>query len=212
MRLVAIDRGDAVPTDISKMSALVFMGGPMSVNDPLPWIADELRLIRLAYDANVPMLGHCLGGQLIAKALGAEVRRNAVKEIGWHPVEQTDTSMWRKDLPPRFEVFHWHGETFDPPQGATPLLRSLWCEHQAFAIGNALALQCHIEMTPDMVKEWVELGQEELQPDTLSVQSPLFMTADLPARTAALHRVADVIYNGWLNRVRDDHARDDTHI
>lgn len=211
MRLVAIDRGDTVPADVNVASALVFMGGPMSVNDPLPWIADELRLIRLACDVNMPVLGHCLGGQLIAKALGAEVRRNAVKEIGWHPVEQTDASMWRKDLPHHFEVFHWHGETFDPPRGATPLLRSIWCEHQAFAIGNALALQCHIEMTPQMVKEWTEQGHDELQSDLPSVQSPQLMTADLPARTAALHRVADVIYHRWLNQVQNYHAHSGAH-
>lgn len=207
MRLIAVDRGDAVPDDVRDASALVFMGGPMSVNDPLPWIADELRLIRAACAAGMPVLGHCLGGQLIAKALGAEVRRNAVKEIGWHPVEQSDASIWLDELPRRFEVFHWHGETFDLPQGALPLLRSVWCEHQAFAIGNALALQCHIEMTPAMVSEWAELGRDELQSPSPSVQSPQAMTAELAVHVAALHRVADVIYRRWLNQVQGYHAQ-----
>src|SRR3569623_2548433 len=155
MRLIAIDRGDAVPDNVREASALVFMGGPMSVNAPLPWIADELRLIRAACTAGMPVLGHCLGGQLIAKALGAEVRSNAVKEIGWHAVEQTaGAGESLAGLPPNLEVFHWHGETFSLPAGATPLLRSRWCEQQAFSVGNAPALQCHIEMTSDMVQEW----------------------------------------------------------
>lgn len=207
MRLIAIDRGDAVPDNVREASALVFMGGPMSVNDPLPWIADELRLIRAACTAGMPVLGHCLGGQLIAKALGAEVRRNAVKEIGWHPVEQSDASIWLDELPPRFEVFHWHGETFDLPQGALPLLRSVWCERQAFAMGSALALQCHVEMTPAMVSEWAELGRDELQSPSPSVQSPQAMTAELAVHVAALHRVADVIYRRWLDQVQGYHAQ-----
>src|SRR3569832_2166194 len=198
----ATDRGDAVPDNVREASALVFMGGPMSVNDPLPWIADELRLIRAACTAGMPVLGHCLGGQLIAKALGAEVRRNAVKEIGWHPVEQSDASIWLDVLPRRFEVFLWLGETFDLSPGAVPLLRSFWCEHQAFARGSAHALQCHIEMTSAMVSEWAELGRDELQSRSPSVQSPQTMTAELAVHVAALHRVADVIYRRWLDQVQ----------
>src|SRR3569623_1795860 len=172
--VIAIDQGAAVPVDPNDASALVFMGGSMSVNDPLSWLAAEVQLIRHAYAIGMPVLGHCLGGQLIAKALGAEVRPNAVKEIGWHAVEQ--------------------------PAGATPLLRSMWCEQQAFAVGNALALQCHIEMTSDMVQEWVELGGDELQPSS-SVQSAHAMLERLPQRVAALQQIADIIYDRWLGLV-----------
>ena len=86
-RLVKIDAGEPVPDTLDDCSGLVFMGGPMSVNDPLPWIEQELALIRRAQAGNMPVLGHCLGGQLICKALGGTISANPVKEIGWHPRE-----------------------------------------------------------------------------------------------------------------------------
>src|SRR3569623_2176819 len=155
--VIAIDQGAAVPVDPNDASALVFMGGSMSVNDPLSWLAAEVQLIRHAYAIGMPVLGHCLGGQLIAKELGAEVRPKEEKELGWHAVEQTaGAGEWLAGLPPHFEVNHWHGETFSLPAGATPLLRSLWCELIAFAVGYTRALLCHTEMSSDMVLDWVE--------------------------------------------------------
>jgi GMP synthase-like glutamine amidotransferase len=125
-RTVKVDQGEPVPESIADIPGLVFMGGPMSVNDPLPWIPKVLRLIRQAVAADVPVLGHCLGGQLMSKALGGRVRPNRVKEIGWLPVQQVDspeTEKWLNGLPPQFEVFHWHGEAFSLPPGATHLLK-----------------------------------------------------------------------------------------
>lgn len=201
-RLIAIDQGDVVPGDLSGAGALAFMGGSMSVNDTLPWIEAELRLIRQAYMTRMPVLGHCLGGQLIAKAMGARVRRNAVKEIGWFPVEKLKSATpWFHALPQRFEVFHWHGETFDVPNGATPLLRSDVCEQQAFAMGAILALQFHIEMDAPMVRAWSEAGADELADAAPSVQSAQAMVANLPARITALHKVADDVYGLWLTQV-----------
>lgn len=201
-QIIAVDHGDVIPADLSGTSGLIFMGGSMSVNDPLPWIEAELRLIRQAYMVKMPVLGHCLGGQLIAKAMGAKVERNRVKEIGWHSVEKrSDESSWFAAMPERFDVFHWHGETFDIPSGATPLLRSAWCENQAFVIGAALALQFHIEMTAAMVEEWTEMNREELLPESDSVQSPEAIVAELPTRIAALRQVADVVYSHWLSQV-----------
>src|SRR3569833_4682529 len=104
MRLIASDRGDAVPDNVREACALVFMGGPMSVNDPLPWIADALRLIRAACTAGMPVLGLCLGGQLIAKALGAVVRCFVVFVFGWFLVVFCVVSFWFVVLPPRFVV------------------------------------------------------------------------------------------------------------
>lgn len=163
--LVAIDRGEAVPPALDDVSGLVFMGGPMSVNDPLPWIAQELRLIRQAVERGIPVLGHCLGGQLIARALGGTVEPNPVKEIGWHPVRRVagaEDSPWGRVLPEEFLAFHWHGETFLLPPGAELLLESEACARQAFAVGPALALQCHVEMTEALVREWVERYADEL--------------------------------------------------
>jgi GMP synthase-like glutamine amidotransferase len=206
-RTVRIDAGDAIPDSITDISGLVLMGGPMSVNDRLPWIPEVLQLIRAAVAADVPVLGHCLGGQLMAKALGGRVTRNRAKEIGWLPVESVTSPAagpWLNGLPARFEVFHWHGETFSLPPGATHLLKSRHCHNQAFVIGNSLALQCHVEMTPDMVRTWARDGAREIAAAGPSdnVQRRAQMLMRLDARSQRLHRVADVLYTRWIQGLR----------
>lgn len=204
-RLIAIDRGDSVPASVADMGGLVFMGGPMSVNDKLPWIEAELNLIRQAQQTGLPVLGHCLGGQLIAKALGAAVYPNTVKEIGWHEVQQSGrSSPWLAGLPLAFEGFHWHGETFDLPEGAVHLLQSAHCRHQAFVHDRMLALQFHVEMTADMVKEWAALYRQELANPSAGVQSYDAMISALDMRIKHLQAVADVIYDQWLTMVTEN--------
>lgn len=201
-RLVRIDEDEPVPDTLDDCSGLVFMGGPMSVNDPLPWIEQELALIRRAQAENMPVLGHCLGGQLICKALGGITSANPVKEIGWHRVGKCNTpaaEKWLAGLPGETTLFHWHGETFSIPDGAEVILESEHCAHQAFATGNTLALQCHVEMMPPMVAEWAALYAHELQETSTTVQSAEQMTADLSARIAEAQQVADVIYERWLS-------------
>lgn len=198
--LVRIDQHDPVPSSVAGYAGLVFMGGPMSVNDALPWIPPALALIREAVEQDIPVLGHCLGGQLMAKALGATVTRNAVKEIGWLPVESVASPIareWLDGLPPAFPVYHWHGETFAIPEGATRLLGSRDCPNQGFVLGRHLGLQCHIEMTPEMIREWVHEAGDDLRPSS-TVQSPEEMLREVDARAAALHRVADVLYARWV--------------
>lgn len=199
-QMICIDEGEPVPHSPDGAAALVFMGGPMSVNDPLPWIADELGLIRQAIARKIPVLGHCLGGQLMAKALGARVQANQVTEIGWHIAERLDNPAardWLEAMPGPVELFHWHGETFDIPAGATPLLQSRFCPNQAFVYGNSLAFQCHIEMTAPLVRKWVQESEGELN-ESDSVQSGEQMLQDLAARIARLNRIADTIYARWL--------------
>ncbi len=200
--LIRVDAGESIPMRWDDTAGLVFMGGPMSVNDDLPWIRQELDLIHRAAAAELPLLGHCLGGQLISKALGGKVTLNPVKEVGWHPVRRIETNEaardWLGDLPEYFEVFHWHGETFTFPEGAAPLLSSRYCARQGFVAGNILALQCHIEMTAEMVGVWVRAGGQELLSATPSVQDATEMMRDLPARIDALHKVAEVFYTRWL--------------
>jgi GMP synthase-like glutamine amidotransferase len=159
--MVCIDQGDDLPKDISDFGGLVMMGGPMSVNDDLPWIAEEVALIQQAMGKHLPVLGHCLGGQLISKALGAEVKANPVKEIGWGEVRVSDEQALGVFGAPSFESFHWHGETFDLPEGAKHILSSRHCQNQAYLIGHAIAFQCHIEMTEEMVNTWCKNGREE---------------------------------------------------
>ena len=144
--MIHIDEGDPVPQNAQDYSGMVFMGGPMSVNDDLPWILFVLPLIRDAVARDIPLLGHCLGGQLISKALGGVVGKNPVKELGWGKVEVSDNDIaraWFGDVR-KFDSFHWHGETFSLPEGAVHLLSSEYCTNQAYAIGKHLALQCHV--------------------------------------------------------------------
>ena len=200
-KIVALDEGEAVPRDARRFSGLVFMGGPMSVNDDLPWIIPALELVRDAVRKDVPVLGHCLGGQLMSRAFGGAVRANPVKEIGWGEVRVADNGVarsWLGDLP-AFESFHWHGETFSIPPGATRILESEHCANQAFAIGKHLGMQCHVEMTEELVRLWLDSGNKEIQESARSpaVQAPDEIERDLPGRLGRLSEVANRLYDRW---------------
>jgi GMP synthase-like glutamine amidotransferase len=164
-RLIRIDQGTAVPRIASQFAGIASMGGPMSVNDPLAWIEDECALLREADAAGVPVIGHCLGGQMLAKALGVPVRVNPVKEIGWGPVEVTDSELardWLGTTATQVEVFQWHGDTFDLPPGARNFLGNRFCARQAYVIDRGryahLGMQFHCEMTTSMIREWLGDG------------------------------------------------------
>lgn len=199
---VRIDKGHAVPEHMDEFSGMVLMGGPMSVNDDLPWIPPLLALIREAIDKDIPVLGHCLGGQLMSKALGGVVSKNPIKEIGWGQVRVLDNPLaqaWLGDLQ-GFNSFHWHGETFSIPQGATHILASEYCANQAYVMGKHIGFQCHIEMVPEMVKVWCQNGEDELVASSISpaVQTAETMQQNLMADCAALNAVAHRIYTRWL--------------
>ncbi len=157
------DLFDSVPERLpwSEAAGLILLGGAMSANDGdrFPFLVAELDWIRTAVDIQAPVLGICLGAQLLAKALGASVYRNAQEEIGWHQVEllpaAADDWLFR-DRAPRETVFQWHGDTFDLPAGAVQLARSPLCGHQAFRYGPlAYGLQFHVEMEPDLMDIWL---------------------------------------------------------
>jgi GMP synthase-like glutamine amidotransferase len=205
--LVRIDAGDPVPADLAGFSGLAFMGGPMSVNDDLPWIPPVLERIRTAVERDIPVLGHCLGGQLMAKALGGKVTRAPHKEIGWGEVTRVANAAaeeWFAGLPERFLSFHWHGETFSLPEGATHVLSSPLCQNQGFALGNSIALQCHVEMTEELVRAWCQAGKREIEASRSSpgVQPPEAMLQDLESRVSVLHRVADAVYGRWIRKLQ----------
>jgi len=204
-RVFKIDAGEAVPADSSSFAGLCFMGGPMSVNDDLPWIAPVCSLIRDAVARDVPVLGHCLGGQLMAKALGAPVTRNPVKEIGWGAVQVLDdpeARRWLGDDLHEFLSFHWHGETFAIPEGAVRLMQSPWCVNQAYALGKHFGMQCHVEMTQEMIRTWCRDWAKEVEAlagRVPSVQTPAEMEAGIDDKVRALNAVADRIYDRWVS-------------
>ena len=202
--IICIDEGQEVTDSLDNCSGLVFMGGPMSVNDPLPWIDAELELIKRAQQAGMPVLGHCLGAQLISKALGGEVHENLVREIGWFEVQKYESclaSYWLNELPGEFEAFHMHGEKFSIPTGAALLLKSRFCEHQAFSIGNTLALQFHVEVTEQLIREWVDYYAEDIANPSASVQSGIEIVDKLKTRIANVNRIAELLYSVWIENL-----------
>jgi GMP synthase-like glutamine amidotransferase len=154
--------------EISEFDWLIIMGGPMGVNDEdiYPWLNYEKTFIKKAIDSGKTVLGICLGAQLIANVLGAKVYQNKYKEIGWFDVHLTDTGLKSKlfnAFDNKMMVFHWHGDTFDLPDGAQNLLRSEACEHQCFLFKEkVLGLQFHFEIMEENLKEMIFYGKNEL--------------------------------------------------
>ena len=204
-RLVKVDAGEEVPANPREFSGLAFMGGPMSANDDLAWISRVLGLVNRAVDADIPVLGHCLGGQLMAKALGGKVTRNAVKEIGWGAVTVEDNLPAREwfGATREFSGFHWHGETFTIPPKATKIAASPYCANQAFALGKHLGMQCHVEMTPELIRAWCEDWEKELVAKaSASVQTPEQMFERLEERVRSLNAIAAHLYERWIEGLK----------
>jgi GMP synthase-like glutamine amidotransferase len=203
--IIAIDRGDRVPSTVDDVSAMVFLGGTMSVNDPLPWIEDELSLIREGQARGVPMLGHCLGSQLISKAMGGTVAPMPAKEIGWHKVARGRNPVadaWLGELPDEFEILIWHHDAFTLPQGAVPLYSSRFCPDQAFVLGNTLATVAHIEVTAPLLRKWLNIYGDDIQPVSASVLGPEQILHRLDERVQHMHAtVTDRLYACWLSRI-----------
>ncbi len=142
--------------DVNEIDLLIIMGGPMSVNDEqeLPWLIAEKQFVKAAIDAGKPVLGICLGAQMIANVMGSKIYPNTQKEIGWFPVISKSTDSQYFQFPLSVTVFHWHGETFDLPKQANLLASSKACTNQAFQIGrNVIGLQFHLETTPESLQE-----------------------------------------------------------
>ena len=182
LRTVRIHEGEAVPDTLGDAAALVVMGGPMGVyeTDEHPHLGDEVRLIEEALRKGRPVLGVCLGSQLLAAALGARVESAEKKEIGWHEVtlteEASEDPLW-SGIDSPFMGFHWHGDVFELPEGATSLAGSAMTEHQAFRYGkNAYGFLFHMEVTPEVVERMThafagELAEEGLDGEKIREQA-----------------------------------------
>ena len=180
---------DPTLPDPASVDCVIALGGPMSVNDEadLPWLAAEKRFIAAVIRAGKPVLGICLGAQLIASAFGAAVYPNAHKEIGWFEIAASGTGAGTFRFPERATVFHWHGETFDLPPGAVRLARSAMCENQAFQIGRkAIGLQFHLETTPESLAAIIDGCRDELVPGA-AIQDEASLRAAAPEHFAGIH-------------------------
>jgi len=200
-RLVALDDGGTVPPSAEPFAGIGMMGGPMSVNDDLPWVVPMTALVRGAVARGVPVIGHCLGGQLLARALGAAVARAPVAELGWQDVEVVDTQAGAEwfGARARFPLFQWHYEVFDLPAGAKRVLGNAWAPNQAFVVDDRhLGMQGHVEITAAIARVWVAQSGHELPArSTPSMQCADDLLRDLDARVAASNAVADDIYARW---------------
>ena len=206
--------GDTIP-DLAMIDALVVMGGPMSANDTrrCRWIEPEILAICEAVEAGVPVLGICLGAQLIARALGASVYPGREKEIGWWPVEfdvrgaSPQWSGFLQTLPARATVMHWHGETFDLPEGATRLASSPACANQGFLLGSHVAaLQFHLEGTTESTVNLTRMSGDDIENGTYQVCSS---RAEATMRAGELRHGggARVILAGLLEHIEREALR-----
>jgi GMP synthase (glutamine-hydrolysing) len=200
MKVIRIDQGAALPGSLTDVAGLVVMGGPMSVyeEDRYSHIREELRMIEHALDGGLPILGVCLGSQLLAAALGAKVVSSGRKEIGWHDVRlqvgaQKD-ALWH-GVEEHFMGFHWHGDIFDLPTGATPLASSPLTPLQAFRSGeNAYGLLFHLEVGEPEIRNFVTAFADELAAANVPAAPVL---AGMAAHLRPLQRIGGKIFDRW---------------
>ena len=200
-RLVALDEGEPVPEDPEAYAGIGMMGGPMGANDETPWRDPLAVLLRRAVDARVPVIGHCLGGQILSRALGGVVTRAEVAEIGWIDVDATDRAAAREWFGgrERMSVFEWHYDAFTIPPGATRVLTNAFNANQGYVLDERhIGLQCHVEMTRELVTAWCDMAPGEFPAtSTPERQSRDEVLRDLDRRVASLNVLADGIYARW---------------
>lgn len=192
--------GAALPARITDHSGLCILGGPMSANDALPYFDPLLAQVREAMAQSIPVIGHCLGGQLLSRALGGTVQASENAEIGWSRLEpmHPDAADWFGDSSP-LQLFQWHGESFSIPPGATQVLRGIHCKNQAYVVdGLHLGMQFHCEVDDAKVRDWLDIGADELR---TCVSPGAQQAADIlkTLETDLVHsqRVASHIYARW---------------
>lgn len=200
LRLAASGRG--YPDRIDGYCALALLGGSMSANDDMPFLHVAQSLIEQAVQRDIPVLGHCLGGQLMARALGARVAASPAPEVGWHRMRVIDSPPSRDWFGPaaEHEVFHWHYEAFDVPEGSQRLAESEHCPNQAFAIGLHLALQFHVEVDAAKVDLWLthhDAQYERAQREHDTVHPAERIRRDAARCLRAQQQLADHIYARW---------------
>ena len=179
-----------------KYSLLVILGAPESANEDLPYLQAEQKLIKKTVDDNIPVLGICLGSQLIAKTFGGKVYHGPKKEIGFYHDLKIDTnSKLFSGFTNPFTVFHWHGDTFDLPEGAVRLAHSKNYQNQAFQINSAVGLQFHLEVNAEMVNLWLDKTQEKLE--QISYIDPQKIRSDIDENISIVKNNMNNFYNNF---------------
>ena len=203
---VRVYEGHPVPRDMKGAGGLIVMGGPMAVYqaEQYPFLRDEMELIEQAVKDDLPVLGVCLGAQIVAAALGAKVTRNpAGKEIGWYPVTLSEAAqedrLWR-GVAPTITPFHWHGDIFEVPAGAVSLASSEKTPCQGFRYGNGVyALQFHLEVTPESVAAMAAEWPRELEKEKISAAEMIGATA---GQIPELELLSDAIFGRWAGPIQ----------
>lgn len=199
------EAGQPYPVDLAGYSALALLGGEWSANDARDSLRQAEALILQGMQLGLPVIGHCLGGQLMARALGARVLDAPAPEIGWHSIEVlpgATAADWFGEPGPR-RVFQWHYEAFELPKGAERLAGSSACPNQAFAVGPHIALQFHLEVDSEKLGRWVlEDGERyrEARARHVTVHGAEAMVRDTEAALPAQQALANRLYGRWLGK------------
>ncbi len=203
---IRVNDGQPVPASMKNAGGLIVMGGPMGVyqTDRYPWLRDEMRLIEDAMKLDLPVLGVCLGAQILAAALGAKVDRNpSGKEIGWHSIRLGDSAKddrLMRDLPAAMTPFHWHGDIFDLPQGAVSLASSDKTPCQAFRHGaKTYGFQFHFEVTRESVEAMAAAFAKELVRENIPAAR---MIAQADEFLPPLTTMADAVFTRWASPIQ----------
>ncbi|MDH5353698.1 MAG: type 1 glutamine amidotransferase [Gammaproteobacteria bacterium] len=203
---VCLYDGVELPVDLDSVSGLVIMGGPGNVNQPTGWMAQEIELIRMAYANDTPILGICLGAQLMSKALGGDVHQGQSVEVGWHQVQllpAASSSPYFTDAEEIFQVFQWHAHVFSPPPFAEPLAISDCTECQAYTYNNSLAVQFHLEMTEEIIRDLIQRYGSDLEGDSSCVQNRGQILEDISNKARRVNAMADIIFTPWFRSLID---------
>jgi GMP synthase (glutamine-hydrolysing) len=203
---VRVHEGQPVPTEMKGAGGLIVMGGPMGVyqTERYPFLRDEMALIEDAIKHERPVLGVCLGAQIVAAALGAKVDRNpSGKEIGWHPIrleEAASDDRLMRGLPETLTPFHWHGDIFELPSGAVSLASSDKTPCQAFRYGDkTYGFQFHFEVTTSSVRAMADAFAKDLQRQQIIAEE---MIADSDQHVARLEQIADTVFSRWASPIQ----------
>ncbi|MDA8189484.1 MAG: gamma-glutamyl-gamma-aminobutyrate hydrolase family protein [Dehalococcoidales bacterium] len=203
---VRIFEGEPAPREMGNAAGLVVMGGPMGVYEqPIyPFLREEMHLIEQALNQGKPVLGVCLGSQLLAATLGAEVTKGKEKEIGWHQVTLTDEALTDRLLvgvEPSFTAFHWHGDIFKLPRNAVSLASSQLTEYQAFRCGqNAYGVLFHMEVTESIIRDMVAASTDYLAEAHVDGREIIDRSMDFLPR---LQEIAESVFGRWASLVQD---------